>query len=75
MLKEVNHLKTMYEFEAERQIPLLLNADCAMPVGAFAQVQESKISLYATADCNKILKGSANVEDRLALAEGLVKKL
>ena len=75
LLKEVNHLKTMYEFEAERQIPLLLNADCAMPVGAFAQVQGSKIGLYVTADCNKILKGSANVEDRLALAEGLVKKL
>lgn len=75
LLKEVNHLKTMYEFEAERQIPLLLNADCAMPVGAFAQVQGNTISLYATADCNKILKGSANVEDRLALAERLVKKL
>lgn len=34
-LKEISHTETMLEFETERQIPKLLNADCGMPVGAF----------------------------------------
>ena len=42
---EISHRETMLEFETERQIPKLLNADCGMPVGAYSKVQDGKIEL------------------------------
>lgn len=43
----------MLEFETERQIPKLLNADCGMPVGAFSKVTNGKIELIISTDCKK----------------------
>ncbi|MEI3027803.1 MAG: hypothetical protein V8T30_04905 [Ruminococcus sp.] len=36
----------MLEFETERQIPKLLNADCGMPVGAYSKVHERQNRAY-----------------------------
>lgn len=74
-LKEISHTETMLEFETERQIPKLLNADCGMPVGAFSKVTNSKIELIISTDCKKTISGSADIKDRFNLAKRLVSKL
>lgn len=74
-LKEISHTETMLEFETERQIPKLLNADCGMPVGAFSKVTNGKIELIISTDCKKTISGSADVKDRFNLAKRLVSEL
>lgn len=74
-LKEISHTETMLEFETERQIPKLLNADCGMPVGAFSKVTNGKIELIISTDCKKTISGSANIKDRFNLAKRLVSEL
>lgn len=74
-LKEISHTETMLEFETERQIPKLLNADCGMPVGAFSKVTNGKIKLIISTDCKKTISGSADIKDRFNLAKRLVSKL
>lgn len=75
MLREISHRETMLEFETERQIPKLLNADCGMPVGAFSKVTNGKIELIISADCKKTISGSADIKDRFNLAKRLVSEL
>lgn len=75
MLREISHRETMLEFETERQIPKLLNADCGMPVGAFSKVTNGKIELIISTDCKKTISGSADIKDRFNLAKRLVSKL
>ena len=67
--------ETMLEFETERQIPKLLNADCGMPVGAFSKVTNGKIELIISTDCKKTISGSADIKDRFNLAKRLVSEL
>lgn len=74
-LKEISHTETMLEFETERQIPKLLNADCGMPVGAFSKVTNGKIELTISTDCKKTISGSADIKDRFNLAKRLVSEL
>lgn len=74
-LKEISHTETMLEFETERQIPKLLNADCGMPVGAFSKVTNGKIELIISTDCKKTISGSADINDRFNLAKRLVSEL
>ena len=74
-LKEISHTETMLEFETERQIPKLLNADCGMPVGAFSKVTNGKIELIISTDCKKTISGSADIKDRFNLANRLVSEL
>lgn len=74
-LKEISHTETMLEFETERQIPKLLNADCGMPVGAFSKVTNGKIELIISTDCKKTISGSADIKDRFNLAKRLVREL
>nr|WP_302704032.1 hydroxymethylbilane synthase [uncultured Ruminococcus sp.] len=74
-LKEISHTETMLEFETERQIPKLLNADCGMPVGAFSKVTNGKIKLIISTDCKKTISGSADIKDRFNLAKRLVSEL
>lgn len=74
-LKEISHTGTMLEFETERQIPKLLNADCGMPVGAFSKVTNGKIELIISTDCKKTISGSADIKDRFNLAKRLVSEL
>lgn len=75
MLREISHRETMLEFETERQIPKLLNADCGMPVGAYSKVQDGKIELIISTDCKKTISGSADIKDRFNLAKRLVSEL
>lgn len=74
-LKEISYTETMLEFETERQIPKLLNADCGMPVGAFSKVTNGKIELIISTDCKKTISGSADIKDRFNLAKRLVSEL
>ena len=74
-LKEISHTETMLEFETERQIPKLLNADCGMPVGAYSKVQDGRIELMISADCQNIVFDSADIKDRFNLAKRLVSEL
>lgn len=75
MLREISHRETMLEFETERQIPKLLNADCGMPVGAYSKVQDGRIELMISADCQNIVFDSADIKDRFNLAKRLVSEL
>lgn len=75
MLREISHRETMLEFETERQIPKLLNADCGMPVGAFSKVTNGKIELIISTDCKKTISSSADIKDRFNLAKRLVSEL
>lgn len=74
-LKEISHTETMIEFETERQIPKLLNADCGMPVGAYSKVQKGRIELTISTDCKNFVFGSGEINDRFILAKRLVEQL
>lgn len=74
-LKEISHTETMIEFETERQIPKLLNADCGMPVGAYSKVQKGRIELTISTDCKNFVFGRGEINDRFILAKRLVEQL
>lgn len=69
-LKEISHTETMLEFETERQIPKLLNADCGMPVGAFSKVTNGKIELIISTDCKKQYRAVPILRTGLILQKG-----
>lgn len=75
MLKEICDTDTMSEFETERYILQLLNADCGMPVGAYSRVENGRIGLMISTDCKRIVSDSADIADRFKLAERLVSEL
>ena len=71
----VNHQKTFYSFQLERAVPQILNADCGMPLGAYSEINNNKITLYVSGEDCKILSKSADISESFELAKELTKKL
>ena len=71
---KMTHEETRYVFEAEREVLMLLNADCSEPAAAFAELQGDNIRLRVMyGSCRA--EGTAPVVDRLKLAEELARRL
>lgn len=74
MIGKMTHEETRWVFETERELLMLLNADCSEPAAAFAEISGDIIRLramYGTA----YAEGTAPVEERLELAAKVVGRL
>lgn len=72
LLANINDEKTYCAFETERSILNLVGGDCNTPVGAYSYVSCGKINILLSKDCNKVVTGTASVDERFTLAERLV---
>lgn len=68
------HEETRYVFDAEREVLMLLNADCSAPAAAFAELEGDQIRLRAMYGKN-YAEGTTPVEKRLELAADVVRRL
>lgn len=75
MIKKINDIETFLSFETERCVIKTLNADCSMPVGAYSEICNGKITLTVSKDIDKILSGTNDIFRRFELAKELVFKL
>ncbi|MCD7810893.1 MAG: hydroxymethylbilane synthase [Ruminococcus sp.] len=75
ILGKINHTNTFVCLETERAVLRLLNAGCAMPVGAYSQIEDGIIRLTATKDSIKKITDEAPAAENLALAERVVNRL
>lgn len=71
---KITHEETRYVFEAEREVLMLLNADCSEPAAAFAELQGEEIYLRAMYG-ERTAEGTAPVAERLQLAADVVRRL
>lgn len=74
LVGKMTHEETGYVFETEREVLMLLNADCSEPAAAFAEIEGEWLRLramYGTA----YAEGRALVQDRLSLAAEVVGRL
>lgn len=74
-LKQICDHDTYSAFETERYVIEKTGADCGVPLGAFSEVLNGKISLHISASQEKIISGSDVCENRFKLAERLVNEL
>lgn len=75
IIRNINDIQTFMQFETERYVLELLNADCTTAIGAYSEINGNKITLTVSADFKKILSGTADISERFELAERLVNKL
>lgn len=75
IIKNISDIQTFMQFETERYVLELLNADCTTTVGAYSEINGNRITLTVSTDFKKILSGTADISERFELAERLVKKL
>lgn len=75
ILERVNDGKTFTVFETERSVLRLLNADCGMPVGAYACAENGGISLSVSKDGINTVSGEDDIPNRFELAKELISKL
>lgn len=75
MIKKINDIETYMSFETERCVIKTLNADCSMPVGAYSEIHNEKITLTVSKDIDKILSKTNDISQRFELAKELVLKL
>lgn len=75
MIKKINDTETYISFETERCVIKTLNADCSMPVGAYSEICNGKITLTVSKDIDKILSGTNDIFRHFELAKELVLKL
>ncbi len=74
LIGKMTHEETRWVFETEREVLMLLNADCSEPAAAFAELSGDTIRLramYGTA----YAEGTAPVAERLELAAAVVGRL
>lgn len=75
IIKKINDIETYICFETERCVIKTLNADCSMPVGAYSEICNGKITLTVSKDIDKILSGTNDIFRHFELAKELVLKL
>lgn len=75
IIRNINDIQTFMQFETERYVLELLNADCTTAIGAYSEINGNKITLTVSADFKKILSGTADISERFELAERLVNRL
>lgn len=74
LVGKMTHEETRYVFEAEREVLMLLNADCSEPAAAFAEIEGEMLRLRAMYGA-VYAEGRALVKDRLSLAAEVVGRL
>ncbi len=74
LVGHIHHMETKYIFETEREVLMLLNADCSEPAAAFAQIKGETIHLRAMYG-QHFAEGTAPIADRLQLAADVVGRL
>lgn len=74
LVGHIHHMETKYIFETEREVLMLLNADCSEPAAAFAEIDGETIRLRAMYG-QQFAEGTAPVADRLRLAAEVVGRL
>lgn len=74
LVGHIHHMETKYIFETEREVLMLLNADCSEPAAAFAEIEGETIRLRAMYG-QQFAEGTAPVTDRLRLAAEVVGRL
>lgn len=75
IIKNINNTETFIQFETERYVLKLLGADCTVPVGAYSEINDNKISLTVSTNLKKTVSGTADISERFELAERLVNQL
>ena len=73
-IKKINDVCTYYAFETERFIVEKINADCGIPLGAYAEISGEEINLSLSVNSGKIISGTDKITSRFGLAERLMKK-
>ena len=71
---KMTHEETKWVFETEREVLMLLNADCSEPAAAFAELEGGNIRLRAMYG-EIYAEGTAPVAERLKLAAEVVGRL
>lgn len=74
LVGKMTHAETRCVFEAEREVLMLLNADCSEPAAAFAEIEGEMLRLRAMYGA-AYAEGRALVKDRLSLAAEVVGRL
>ena len=74
LVGKMTHEETKYVFETEREVLMLLNADCSEPAAAFAELEGGNIRLRAMYG-EIYAEGTAPVAERLKLAAEVVGRL
>lgn len=75
IIKSISDTQSYLQFETERYVLELLNADCTTAIGAYSEINGNKITLTVSTDFKKILSGTADISERFELAERLVNRL
>ena len=75
ILEGINDKSTFYVFETEKYILKSTGGNCDIPLGAYAYISENKIYLKLSDNAEHFASGHANVEERILLAEKLVKEI
>lgn len=75
LIKNISDKKSFIQFETERYILELLNADCTTSIGAYSELFEDKIKVVVSKDFKNIISGTANINDRFNLVKELINKL
>lgn len=75
IIKSISDTQSYLQFETERYVLELLNADCTTAIGAYSEINGNKITLTVSMDFKKILSGTADISERFELAERLVNRL
>lgn len=73
-IKKISDIYTYYAFETERFIIEKINADCGIPLGAYAEISGEEINLSLSVNSGKIISGTDKITSRFGLAERLMKK-
>lgn len=75
LMQAISHADTRICYETERGVLRLLNAGCSAPLGAFAEIIGGQLRLRVTVGHTHICMDTAEIGERFALAERLVKQL
>lgn len=75
ILKKINHADSFYAFETERKIIEKIGGDCGIPLGVYTEISDDKITIKISVNFEKTASGTAEISDRIMLAERLVSEL
>lgn len=75
ILEKINHTDSFYAFETERKIIEKTGGDCGIPLGVYTEISDNKITIKVSVNSEKTASGTADISDRIMLAERLVSEL
>lgn len=74
-LEKINDTKSFYAFETERKIIEKIGGDCGIPLGVYTEISDEKIMIKISVNSERTASGTADISDRIMLAERLVNEL